>query len=77
MIAATAALADDATAPEASSDPNKVVCKTLEPPTGSRLGARRQCLTQQQWDQMRKQAQENVNRLEMKGHEANVGGGGH
>jgi hypothetical protein len=30
-----------------------VVCRTVPPATGSRLGARKLCLTQSQWDQQR------------------------
>ena len=33
-----------------SGEPDQIVCRTMDPPTGTRLGARRVCRTQRQWD---------------------------
>jgi hypothetical protein len=41
-----------------TSDLDKVVCKRLPPPTGSRLGARRVCLTEREWRQERQESRE-------------------
>jgi hypothetical protein len=33
-------------------NPDEVVCRTVEPPVGSRLGARRTCATRAQWQEL-------------------------
>jgi hypothetical protein len=40
-----------------NSDPNQIVCKSLPPPTGTRLGGGRECHTQRDWDNQMKEAQ--------------------
>jgi len=42
---------------ESDADLDKVVCRSLEPPTGTRLGTRRVCQTQRQWQDQEEQAQ--------------------
>ena len=44
------AVSADATSDAA--DPDERICRTVVPPTGSRLGARRRCGTRAQWSQM-------------------------
>jgi hypothetical protein len=41
---------------------DKVVCKLLEPPLGSRIGNRRVCMTQLRWDQQERDAQDAMRR---------------
>jgi hypothetical protein len=48
-------------APAPADDPNQIVCKTEAPMTGTRLGARRECHTKGQWDDMQRQAQQQLN----------------
>ena len=82
-LLSTLAFADPA-APTATSqtDPNEIVCKTQPAPTGSRLGASRECHSQREWDQRAKDAQEATMRGEMSGMAVGSGfaggaGGGH
>jgi hypothetical protein len=63
--AAPAAAVAPAAAP--AEDPNKMVCRSLEAPTGSRLGTRRECKTQKEWDDARLQSQRDVSHLETSG----------
>lgn len=44
-------------------DPNKVVCKT-EKNTGTRLGKSRACHTNAEWAELRRQARQNVERIQ-------------
>jgi hypothetical protein len=72
VLAGSAALADAAApapAPAAttttnSGDLDKMVCRTLTPATGTRLGVRRECRTQREWDDIRQQSQKETNRME-------------
>ena len=52
-----------------SADPDRVVCHSLPPPTGSRLGSRSVCHTQREWDQIRQHDAEVLNSMQMKGME--------
>lgn len=38
-----------------AANPEKKICKSYPPPTGTRLGPRRICATQEQWDEMQKE----------------------
>lgn len=40
---------------------DRVICRELEAPTGSRLGAKRVCHTQRQWKQMSQDGQDFLN----------------
>ena len=66
-IAAVALAAGVASASSTKSksggDPNKVVCKT-EGPTGSRLGKTRACHTMAEWAELRRQARQNVEKIQ-------------
>lgn len=46
---------------------DKVVCKKLAPPTGTRLGARRVCQTEREWRDMMQRSQDMINHGQQKG----------
>jgi hypothetical protein len=78
VIATSAIAQSDASAPAASNgssaaastptdpdyDPNKVICKTVKPPTGTRVGSSRNrqrvCQTRAAWDDQAREAQESL-----------------
>lgn len=76
VVAGSAALADAAATPPpapaaaAASDPsvaselNKVVCRTMTAPTGTRIGARRECRTQREWDDIRQQSEKETTKMQ-------------
>lgn len=51
-----------------AADSNKMVCKSESPPTGTRLGNRRICRTQGEWDDIQRQQQQMTSKMEIKGH---------
>lgn len=51
----------------ATAERNEVVCKTLAANTGTRLGARKICMTRAEWDARRRADQENVQRVQSTG----------
>jgi hypothetical protein len=53
-----------ATAPVATNDPNRMVCRTMDAKTGSRIGARRECRTQREWDDIRQQDQHSLEKMQ-------------
>jgi hypothetical protein len=55
-VTAQASGAPAAVTTESDADLDKVVCRSLEPPTGTRLGTRRVCQTQRQWQDQEEQA---------------------
>jgi hypothetical protein len=59
-----------------TSNPDEVVCKSLPAPTGSRLGVRRECHTQHEWDDIHAQAQKNLDESQMRGMQAGRPNGG-
>lgn len=69
-VAASAAMADAAApapAPVAAapvSELDKTVCRVMMPATGTRLGARRECRTQREWDDIRRQNEKEVSKME-------------
>ena len=71
-FAGSAAMADAAPPPPAPaatdaakpSDLDKMVCRTMAPATGTRIGARRECRTQREWDDIRLQSQKETNKME-------------
>jgi len=69
----TAAPADAAQATP-SSDLDKMVCKSMDPPTGSRLGSRRECHTQREWDDRTRRAREQTEQQQSNGFRAGTGG---
>jgi hypothetical protein len=48
--------------PENERDPNKVICRDVRPPTGTRLATSRKrtrmCMTRERWEQQERDAQE-------------------
>lgn len=74
-VLASAAMADAAapapapTTPSAtaSSDLDKMVCRSLAPATGTRIGARRVCRTQREWDDIRVQSQKETDKMQNTG----------
>lgn len=42
----------------------KLVCRRVEPPTGSRLGSRKVCATVKEWRDMRDQAQDELDKTQ-------------
>ena len=46
-----------------SNDANKQICRTISD-TGSRLGHSRECHTAAEWAEMRRQTQENIDRIQ-------------
>lgn len=83
MIAAVAftapVLAEDAAVPPAAAPAaqgdstsdtsflDRVVCRKLAPPTGTRLGARKICQTEREWRDLEQRSQDNVARSQQKG----------
>jgi hypothetical protein len=61
-------------APAAVADPDKVVCRSMDAPTGTRLGTRRECKTQRQWDDARLQTEKEISNMQSSG---NLGPRGH
>lgn len=51
---------------------DKVVCKKFPPPVGTRLGERKICKTQAEWDMIRQQEYEALDRVQ--GRNATTGG---
>jgi hypothetical protein len=72
VLAGSAAMADAVPPPPApaasdaakTNDLDKTVCRTLAPATGTRIGARRECRTQREWDDIRQQSQKETNKME-------------
>ena len=54
-----------------ATDPDKMVCKTMPPATGSRIGTRRECHTQGEWDQIARQDQSALSRAQGMGYQTN------
>jgi len=45
-------------------DPNEMICKTMAPTTGTRLGARRECQTRHQWDMQQQEAARELEKMQ-------------
>lgn len=75
VLAQTAAPAQQPAAMAAApaADPNQIICKTMDPPTGTRLGPRRICQTQRQWDDEAQQARQQLMQMQS---DVGQGGGG-
>ncbi len=62
-VAAHAEAQDSATqmaTEDATSAVNEIICRRIPPPTGSRIGARRICKTQHEWDLINREARDVV-----------------
>lgn len=46
---------------------DKVVCRTMAPKTGSRLGARRECHMQREWDAIQQEHQKETSEMQTRG----------
>lgn len=68
--APAAAQGDSDGGQQASNDATEIVCRRLASPTGSRLGRRNVCKTQQQWDAERAQYREEVQRQQDRSHQS-------
>ena len=68
-VASVGPAATSALAPPNAGAPGyktELVCHAMPPPTGSRLGSRRVCLTQYDWDKQRLQAESNTQDAQLK-----------
>jgi hypothetical protein len=63
---------------DSDNDPNAIVCKSMAPATGSRLGGRRVCQTRKEWDDFQKQNQQTTRDFQGIGmSQSATPGGGH
>jgi hypothetical protein len=62
--------------PNAVDAGNAVICKNQPSATGSRIGARKVCMTRNEWDQSRREAQEQINASQNSGRALNPVDGG-
>ena len=69
--------ATDATTAAATpvSDRNTLVCRRLDPPTGTRLGGRTVCATVAQWDAVTRHSEDAISGFQDRGGEAHIPGG--
>ena len=51
------------TAPKKPRDPNKIICK-YDSESGSRLKRSRACHTQAEWDELRRQMKQNIDKVQ-------------
>jgi hypothetical protein len=51
-------------APNPAADEDKIVCRNLGAPTGTRLGGRRECRTQREWDDVRHQDANEISKMQ-------------
>lgn len=58
---APAAVSTDASK---ASELDKMVCRQMEPATGTRIGARRECRTQREWDDIRQQSAKDTDKMQ-------------
>jgi hypothetical protein len=54
---------DTASAGTNPSDPNEMICKSMAPATGTRLGTRRECQTRHEWDMQFQENQRELDRM--------------
>lgn len=65
VVAGPALAADSAGAQTPKQNPNAMICKSLPPATGTRIGGRRICKTQAQWDRDRQRAQDSLSKTQV------------
>ncbi len=58
-----------------SSDDDRIICRTGQVATGTRLGAKRVCQTKKQWDDLMRDSQQEMMRNQMQGIQQNPPGG--
>ena len=61
LVTATAVIAEPAA--NNGNNSNKQICRSIAD-TGSRLGRTRECHTAQEWDELRRQTQQNIDRIQ-------------
>ena len=61
LVGATAVVAQPRS--DAGNDANKQICRSIAD-TGSRLGRSRECHTAQEWADLRRQTQQNIDRIQ-------------
>jgi hypothetical protein len=54
---------------------DEIICRKVEPTTGSRLGVKRECHTRQQWNDMQLRGQKALEHLQERGTQGGVPGG--
>jgi hypothetical protein len=57
-LCSTSAFAEEQTSPPTTNNRDVVVCKRVPSATGTRLGATKECHTQGEWDERRRQDRE-------------------
>jgi hypothetical protein len=62
-VAPAAATTASATPAE---DPDEIICKQSAAPTGSRLGATRECQTRREWESAHQDAQDQLKNMDIK-----------
>lgn len=74
----TQAVATGTTATAAAtpaSDRNTLVCRRMDPPTGTRLGGRTVCATAAQWDEVTRHSEDAISGIQDRGAVAHIPGG--
>jgi len=74
LLAASPSFADGTTTASNTDNGNQIVCKTMAPATGTRLGTRRICQTQKQWDAQMEQDQKALSQQQV---QTGYNSGGH
>jgi hypothetical protein len=74
LLAAGPSFADGSATASNTDDGNQIVCKTMAPATGTRLGTRRICQTQKQWDAQMQQDQKTLSQQQV---QTGYNSGGH
>jgi hypothetical protein len=69
------ATTQDTTQPPAPKEDEKIVCKRIDPPTGSRAGAKKVCKTAADWRREREASKEVIDDVQDKGRTWNPPGG--
>jgi hypothetical protein len=62
LSAAVVSAAPNKEMEKASTDPTKMICKTVPPPIGSRISLRHVCKTKAKWEQLERHEQEEIHR---------------
>jgi len=83
LLSSFPAMADPAAAPAApaatadtnSSDADRISCRTGAAPTGTRIGATRVCHTQREWDDIQRQSQLQLMKIQQQGLQGGAPGG--
>ena len=74
-VATPAPAAPSPPASAATADPNKLICRTMPPETGTRLGARRKCQTQAEWDDRERADEQALMKIQSQGFQTHTGNG--